>query len=259
MHRWPATTGPSTPGAKGRIDRSVPGRGYRVGIGAVYPPAARDREPVALHRVPRACVDAVLLVEDRRFFEHVGLDPRRVVGAALANLRAGRVVEGGSTIPQQLVKKLYLTRERSFARKWKEATLALRLERSTGKPEILQAYLNEVYLGQRGSVAVHGFGAGARHWFGRDVSELGVSECAWLAGLIRGPSLYAPWRSAIACWGCCSTPGVSAKRPTWPPPGRHCPPLRGTSPSGDSSSMPCAASCASGTRRESFRAGACGW
>ncbi len=164
-------------------------------LGAVYPPAARDREPVALHRVPRVCVDAVLVVEDRRFFEHSGLDPRRVAGAALANLRAGRIVQGGSTLTQQLVKNLYLSRERTFARKWKEALLALRLERATDKAEILQAYLNEVYLGQRGRVAVHGLAAGARHWFGRDLEQLGVAECAWLAGLIRGPNSYAPWRA----------------------------------------------------------------
>ena len=155
-----------------------PGLPEGVGIGGVYGRPALDREPVPLHHVPRLCVDAVLQVEDRRFFDHLGLDPRRVAGAAVANLRAGRIVEGGSTITQQLVKNVHLTRERSFARKAREALLALRLERATTKPVILEAYLNEIYLGQRGSVAVHGVGAAARHWFGKPVSRLELAECA---------------------------------------------------------------------------------
>jgi len=163
-------------------------------FGSLYGRGAVDREPVALHALPPQLVDAVLLVEDRRFFEHSGIDPRRIAGAALANLRAGRIREGGSTVTQQLVKNLYLTRERTFSRKLREATLALRLEGAAPKPAILEAYLNEIYLGQRGSVAVHGVAAAARHWFAKDVSQLSLAESCLLAGMIRGPSFYSPVR-----------------------------------------------------------------
>jgi penicillin-binding protein 1B len=149
---------------------------------------------VRLHRVPAHLVDAVLVTEDRRFFDHAGIDSRRITGALAANLRAGRVVEGGSTLTQQLVKNLFLSPERSLERKLREAALALHLERSHGKGEILEAYLNEIYLGQRGAVAVHGVAAAARHYFRTDVGSLSPSESALLAGMIRGPSLYSPRR-----------------------------------------------------------------
>ncbi len=165
-----------------------------VRVGGLYGSAAIDREPVSLHQLPTALIDAVLLLEDRRFFEHAGIDPRRIAGAAWANLRQGGVVEGGSTVTQQLVKNLFLTRERTFDRKFREAFLALRLERRHPKTEILEAYLNDVYLGQRGSIAVHGVAAAARHWFGRDVRSLDLPESALLAGILRGPSLYSPKR-----------------------------------------------------------------
>jgi penicillin-binding protein 1B len=160
----------------------------------LYGDPPRDREPVRLHQLPPHLIDAVLAVEDTRFFEHPGLDARRVVGASLANLRAWRLVQGGSTLTQQLVRTLYLSRERAFGRKLREARLALALERGHSKPEILEAYLNEVYLGQRGAVRVQGVGAAARHYFGRDAAELSLAESALLAGLLRGPSLYSPHR-----------------------------------------------------------------
>ncbi len=165
-----------------------------VAIGSLYGPSRVDREPVGLHELPPALIDAVLVIEDRRFFDHPGLDVRRTVGALIANLRAAALVEGGSTITQQLVKNLYLTPERSFTRKLREARLARQIERAVEKPAILEAYLNEVYLGQRGSVAVHGVAAAARHWFDRDVGSLSLAECALLAGILRGPSAYSPRR-----------------------------------------------------------------
>ena len=163
-------------------------------IGSLHGARRIEREEVPLHRMPDALIDAVLLQEDRRFFSHVGIDPWRIAGAALANLRAGRVVEGGSTITQQLAKNMFLTRERSLERKLREARLALWLERRWSKARILEAYLNQVYLGQDGAVAIHGVAAASRHWFGKDVAELDLAECALVAGLLRGPSLYAPDR-----------------------------------------------------------------
>jgi penicillin-binding protein 1B len=117
-----------------------------------------------------------------------------VVGATLANLRAWRLAEGASTLTQQLVRSLHLSRERAFGRKLREIRLALALERRHGKPEILEAYLNEVYLGQRGAVRIHGVGAAAQHYFRKDAAALSLAESAVLAGLLRGPSLYAPHR-----------------------------------------------------------------
>jgi penicillin-binding protein 1B len=163
-------------------------------LASLYGEAPREREPIRLHQLPPHLIDAVLAVEDIRFFDHPGLDARRVVGASLANLRAWRLAEGASTLTQQLVRSLYLSRERAFGRKLREMRLALALERRYGKPEILEAYLNEVYLGQRGAVRIHGVGAAAHHYFRKDAVALSVAESAVLAGLLRGPSLYSPHR-----------------------------------------------------------------
>jgi penicillin-binding protein 1B len=165
-------------------------------LGAFYPKSGRDREPVRLDALPRHLVDAVLAIEDRRFFDHPGLDLQRIGGALLTNLRAGRIVEGGSTLTQQLVKNLYLTRERTLWRKLQEVPLALLVEWRMDKSQILEAYLNEVYLGQAGGVAIHGIGAAARHYFGKPAEELSLPESALLAGMLRGPILYAPVRDA---------------------------------------------------------------
>ncbi len=156
--------------------------------------AGRDREPIPLDALPPALIEAVLAAEDQRFFEHGGLDPQRIAGAFAANLRAGRVVQGGSTITQQLVKNLFLERERTFARKLREAVLAPLVEQRRSKREILEAYLNEVYLGQDGALALHGVGPASRHYFGKPATELELPEAALLAGILRGPSLYAPHR-----------------------------------------------------------------
>jgi penicillin-binding protein 1B len=153
-----------------------------------------DRRLAGLDQVPPVLIDAIIAIEDQAFYEHRGITVWRIAGAMLANLRAGRVVQGGSTLTQQLVKNFYLTRERTVSRKLTEAAMALLLERNHTKPEILEAYLNEVYMGQRGSVAIHGVGEAAQHYFGKDVAELGLSEAALLAGMIKGPNLYSPYR-----------------------------------------------------------------
>jgi penicillin-binding protein 1B len=163
-------------------------------LGALADDAPVDRVLVRLDDLPRHLVDALLVVEDRRFHEHHGLDLRRLGGALLANLRARRVREGGSTITQQLVKNVFLSHERTVLRKLREIWLALRVERAHTKDEILEAYLNTIYLGQRGPVSVVGVEAAARHYFGRSARTLGLAESALLAGMIRGPGFYSPFR-----------------------------------------------------------------
>lgn len=167
-------------------------------IGSLAVDVEEDRIAVPLSAVPSHLVDAVLAIEDRRFYEHRGLDLRRIGAAALANLRAGRVVQGGSTITQQLAKNLYLGSSRTVLRKVREAAIAIALESRYSKPEILEAYLNEVYWGQDGGLAVHGVGRAAEYYFGKDVTSLDLAESALLAALIRGPSLYSPFRHSAA-------------------------------------------------------------
>lgn len=161
-------------------------------------PEASTRIPVALEEIPAHLTAAVLAIEDHRFHAHHGLDLRRVAGALWENVRAGRAKEGGSTITQQLVRTLFLGRERTLARKAREALLALALERRTAKEEILDAYLNHVYFGHRDGRAIHGVGRAARAWFGKDVTALRLEESALLAGLVRAPQLYAPHRDPAA-------------------------------------------------------------
>lgn len=157
-----------------------------------------DRRRLPLDAYPQYLVDALIAIEDRRFFKHVGIDLRRIAGAAVANLRAGRVVQGGSTLTQQLVKNLYLSSDRSLLRKLQEAPMAVYIDWRHDKRSILAAYLNEIYLGQRGPVAIHGMGAAAQHYFGKDASDLTLAESAFLVGLIRGPGLYSPHRDLAA-------------------------------------------------------------
>ena len=159
--------------------------------GSVY----EDRIPITLSNVPKHLLDAILAIEDQRFFEHDGLDPRRVGGAAMANVRARRIVQGGSTITQQLAENLFLSHRRSFTLKLREVAIARALELRYSKEEILQAYLNVVYLGQNGAFAIHGVGRASQFFFGKDVSQLTIAESALIAGIIRGPSLYSPFRN----------------------------------------------------------------
>ena len=159
-------------------------------IGSVFPGRAEDRVLVRLEDVPERLVDALLAVEDQAFREHHGVRPSAIARAAIANLRAGRTVQGGSTITQQLAKNFFLSSEQTLARKFDEALMALSLEWHFDKDEILEAYLNEVYLGQDGPRSINGFGLGARYWFNRPLDELDLHEFALLVGMIRGPSYY---------------------------------------------------------------------
>lgn len=146
------------------------------------------RIAVRLEEISPHLVNGVLVTEDRRFFDHDGIDPRRIVMAAIANQRAGAIVQGGSTITQQLVRSILLNREKRYTRKLKEAILARRLEERYGKRAILESYLNRVYFGD----GYYGVQAAAIGYFGKPASALDVVESATLAGLIKGPSVYSP-------------------------------------------------------------------
>jgi len=163
-------------------------------VGRIFPANGEDRIPVRLRDVPPELVAGLLAVEDRQFYRHLGISLRGIARAMWANLLAGATVQGGSTVTQQLVKNLFLDRSRSIWRKLHEAAMALVLEARVSKRRILEAYLNEVYLGQDGARAIHGFGLAAWFYFGRPVSELKVAESALLIGLVRGASFYNPRR-----------------------------------------------------------------
>ena len=154
--------------------------------------AGEDHRPVRLAEVPPVLFGAVLAAEDHRFFEHRGLDLRGLSRAAWTNLRAGRVLQGGSTITQQLVKNRLLSSRRTFGRKLEEAWLATLIEWRYSKETILESYLNEIYLGQRGSLAIRGVGSAARAYFGKEIHQLDVGEAAVLAGMARAPNTYSP-------------------------------------------------------------------
>lgn len=162
-------------------------------LARLYGAQREDRLVLPLDRFPRNLVDAVIAAEDRRFFEHHGLDPVRILSALWTDLRRGEVVQGGSTITQQTIKNLFLGPERTIPRKLREALMAIALEARYPKSRILEVYLNEIYLGQRGSSSVCGFGEAARFFFGKDVSDLDLSECATLAGLIPSPARANPF------------------------------------------------------------------
>jgi penicillin-binding protein 1B len=163
-------------------------------IGAYYGPHREQRELVQLEQLPRHLVDAVLAVEDQRFDSHPGIDLQRIVGALLANLRAGSIRQGGSTLTQQLVKNFFLTPERTYRRKLQEALMALLVEARYDKPAILETYLNEIYLGQRGATAIHGVGEATRLYFGKSASHLSVAESGLLAAIIQSPNGISPYR-----------------------------------------------------------------
>jgi penicillin-binding protein 1B len=174
--------------------------GEQIGVATLEPEPitsaghrpGEDHRPVRLAEVPPVLIGAVLAVEDHRFFEHGGLDVRGLARAAWANLRAGRVVQGGSTITQQLVKIRLLGPQRTLLRKLYESWLSALLESRYSKDRILEAYLNELYLGQRGALAIRGVGAAARAYFGKDMHQLTLGEAALLAGMARAPNSYSP-------------------------------------------------------------------
>ncbi len=165
-------------------------------VGNVFPVHGEDRIVLSPADVPPLLRSAIKVVEDRRFDEHHGVDLYGILRALAANVRAGRVIQGGSTLTQQLVKNYFLSDEQTVGRKVTEAVMALRLEARFSKEDILVAYLNEVYLGQDGQRAIHGFGLGSEYYFAKPLAELDVSELALLVGLVKGPSYYDPRKHA---------------------------------------------------------------
>ena len=163
-------------------------------LGSVFGVELEDRTVVRLSEVPPSLVDAVLVTEDRDFYRHTGVSVRRLLGAVFKTATGG-MKQGGSTLTQQLVKNLYLSPERTVRRKAVEAVMAVILDARYSKDEILEAYLNEIYLGRRGGVAITGVGEAARYYFGTEVTDLDLAESATLAGMIRAPNAYSPLRS----------------------------------------------------------------
>lgn len=153
-----------------------------------------DRMLMSDNDIPYLLKRGLVVVEDKQFYDHHGIAPLSILRALIANITAGKTVQGGSTLTQQLVKNLFLTREQSYSRKLKEAAMAVVIDARYSKDEILNAYINEVFLGQNGAVAVHGFGLGSHYFFNKPLKELAIHEIATLVGLVKGPSYYDPKR-----------------------------------------------------------------
>src|SRR5437660_178008 len=156
------------------------------------------RNQLSFKDLPPVLIHAITSIEDRRFFDHHGVDIFGVTRALLRNAGDERMGQGGSTITQQLVKNTYLTPERTLRRKYAEAMLALTIERRLSKEEIFALYCNEIYLGQRGAFRVRGVDQAARVYFGKPLGHLSLAEAAMIAGMIQSPSRYSPVQHADA-------------------------------------------------------------
>lgn len=164
-------------------------------IGTFFTHRYEDWVPLTYEETPELLRKTLLMIEDQRFYEHIGLDFQGITRAAIANIMAGEIVQGGSTLTQQLVKNRFLGNQQTLWRKFREAILALLTEWYFDKKTILQAYINEAYMGQLGKKSIQGFGKASRYYFGIPVGELTPDQIATLVGLIRGPSLYNPRRN----------------------------------------------------------------
>jgi penicillin-binding protein 1B len=176
----------ATPLSLVRLDPSL--------IASIYPTHNEDRVLLRREQLPPRLVKTLLAVEDRKFYQHHGVDPKGILRAAYENLQAGRTVQGASTLTQQLVKNFYLSQERTLERKLNEAYMAVLLDWRYDKDEILTAYANEVYLGQDGDRGIHGFGLASRFYFDRDLDELDIPQTAMIVGILKGPSEFNPRR-----------------------------------------------------------------
>ena len=163
-------------------------------LARLVPDNKEDRVLVSLEELPSQLIDTLLLIEDRDFYHHHGVSPVGIFRALINNIRAGRTVQGGSTLTQQLAKNMFLSRERTLSRKIKEALMALILEYRYSKDQLLEAYINEVYLGQNYANGVYGFGLAAQFYFGKSINQLSNAQMALLIAQVKGPSYYDPWR-----------------------------------------------------------------
>jgi len=168
-------------------------------LGLFFGPQRERRQLVSIDQIPKQLIYAVLAAEDRRFYTHKGLDPKGIFRAIYTNLRHASIRQGGSTITQQLAKNYFLTSKRTFIRKLKELFMSITIEVMYEKNEILEIYLNEIYLGQKTSEAINGIGEASSFYFGKPVSNLSLIEAATLAGLIRGPNHYSPYIDKDRC------------------------------------------------------------
>jgi penicillin-binding protein 1B len=161
-------------------------------IGSYYPQNGEDRVLLSIEQIPQTLIDILLAVEDKKFFEHFGVSPKAIARAMIANFKAGKTVQGGSTLTQQLAKNLFLTPEKSILRKINEAFMALLLELRFNKGTILTAYINEVFLLQQKKIAIHGFALGSQALFRQGIQHLTTEKLALLVAMVKGPSRYNP-------------------------------------------------------------------
>ncbi len=166
-------------------------------IGGIYPQHNEDRVLIKLKNVPKPLIEALIATEDRNFYHHHGISVRGTARAIVSNITGGKR-QGGSTLTQQLVKNFYLSPEKTIKRKVNEALMAMLIELHYSKDEILEAYLNEVNLGQNGNYSINGYGLASQFYFGLPLRELSIAQQAYLVGLVQGPTLYNPWRNPEA-------------------------------------------------------------
>ncbi len=181
------------------MDRGTPLQNYWLEpqvITTLFGSGRSKRRVVTYQQIPKDLVNAIVSAEDHTFFTHHGINLFRVFGAALADLRAGRAAEGASTLTMQLARNFFLTPQRTIRRKTEEVFIAMMLEDRLTKERIFDLYANEIYLGQSGSFSIYGFGEAANAYFNKDISSLTLPEAALLAGIIRGPNYYSPYRHA---------------------------------------------------------------
>jgi len=164
-------------------------------LAVIYGVKRQSRKFIPYSQIPKYLIQGIVSTEDKRFYKHFGIDPKSIVRAFYVNLKAGRIVQGGSTITQQLAKNFFLTPERTMKRKLSEAVMAVIMDYYYSKEQILECYLNEVYWGQRGSIEIHGVGEAAKYYFNKEPMELSISECAVLGAIIKGPQIYSPYRN----------------------------------------------------------------
>ncbi|WII73098.1 PBP1A family penicillin-binding protein [Bdellovibrio sp. 22V] len=152
---------------------------------------------VTLGEVPPMCLNAIMAIEDAQFLEHSGVSLKGIFRALVKNITKGRRAQGGSTITQQLVKNYFLTSERTIKRKFQEFVMSILLESRFSKDEILETYLNVIYMGQNGAFQVRGYGSASRYYFGKEISDLNLSECSLMAAIVNSPGLYNPFRKPV--------------------------------------------------------------
>ncbi len=168
-------------------------------IGSFHPLENEDRIVYSQEDIPDLLVKTLIAVEDQHYYSHFGIDPLGILRAMFANIRAGKTVQGGSTLTQQLVKNFFLNNERTLRRKLNEVIMSLLLEAHYSKDEILTAYVNEIFLGQDRGRAVHGFGLASQFYFQRELEDLSAAQIALLVGMVKGPSYYDPRRNPERC------------------------------------------------------------